>query len=141
MIQSACSGSNLENISGEVDVVPRDEQSPYHSSLGESLIAEIVDLVHVDVLVADDCPGTVTAEEPFLGHHQVQVEASLGVGGQGGLRGEESVLVGVERPGGRTGGGGGGQGAGVTVVAATQWRHRLRAGGCRRQQTGLADWY
>ena len=84
---------NLENISGEIDIVPGDEKSPYHSRLSESLGTEIVDLVHVDVLVADDCPGTVTAEEPFLGHHQVQVEASLGVGGQGGLRGEECVLM------------------------------------------------
>ena len=85
MTKSASSHKNLENISGEVDVVPRDEQSPYHSSLSESLIAEIVDLVHVDVLVADDCPGPVTAEKPFLGHHQVEVEASLGVCGEGGL--------------------------------------------------------
>ena len=76
---------NLENISGEVDIVPRDEKSPYHSRLSESLVTEIVNLVHVDVLVADDTPGTIAAEEPFLGHEQVQVEASLGVCGEGGL--------------------------------------------------------
>ena len=136
MIKSASSVLvNLENISGEVDVVPRDEQSPYHSSLSESLVAEIVDLVYVNVLVADDCPGTVTAEEPLLGHHQVQVEAGLGVGGEGWLRGEQSVLIGVERACGGTGGGGGCQGGGVTVVAATQRRHWLRAGGRWGQQT------
>ena len=62
---------NLENISGEVDIVPRDEKSPYHSRLSESLVTEIVNLVHVDVLVAgglhqgDDALELLPVEEPL----------------------------------------------------------------------------
>ena len=45
----------------------------------------MVDLVHVDILVADHAPR--------LGHDQVEVEAGLGVGVEGGLGGEERVLL------------------------------------------------
>ena len=83
----------------------------------------MVDLVHVDILVADHAPR--------LGHDQVEVEAGLGVSVEGWLGGEERVLVGVERSGG--GGRGGSQGA--------QGRHRLRGGGVGGEEGGPADGY